>query len=82
MIDKRLPETDSIQELARFWDSHDLTDFEAELEEVEEPAFARESFVSVRLSPAEMASVRDIARVRGVALGEVIHEWVAEKVQK
>jgi hypothetical protein len=37
----RLPKTDSIQELARFWDKYDLTDFEHELEEVTEPAFQR-----------------------------------------
>jgi hypothetical protein len=32
----KLPRTDSIQELAEFWDTHDLTDFEDELEEVGE----------------------------------------------
>ena len=36
----KLPQTDSIQELARFWEKHDLTDFEDELEEVTEPVFA------------------------------------------
>ena len=30
----KLPNTDSIQKLAQFWDTHDLTDFEEELEEV------------------------------------------------
>ncbi len=34
-----IPKTDSIQELAEFWDTHDLTDFEEELVEVEEPVF-------------------------------------------
>ena len=36
-----LPQTDSIEELARFWDDHDLTDFEEELEEVTEVIFER-----------------------------------------
>ena len=36
---KNIPKTDSIQELADFWDTHDLTDFEDELEEVDEPVF-------------------------------------------
>ena len=36
---RKIPQTDSIQELAHFWDTHDLTDFEAELEEVSEPVF-------------------------------------------
>ena len=36
-----VPETDSIKELACFWDTHDLTSFEDQLEEVEEPVFKR-----------------------------------------
>src|SRR5262245_42626287 len=38
----KLPSTDSIQELAKFWDTHDLTDFEEELAEVTEPVFVRD----------------------------------------
>ena len=29
----KIPKTDSVTELARFWDAHDLTEFESELEE-------------------------------------------------
>ena len=32
MKNKKIPQTDSIEELAQFWDLHDLTDFEDELE--------------------------------------------------
>ena len=39
MKSPKLPQTDSIQELADFWDTHDLADFEEELEEVAEPVF-------------------------------------------
>ena len=31
MKNSNIPETDSIQELAHFWDKHDLADFEDEL---------------------------------------------------
>ena len=37
MQSKNIPKTDSIQELAHFWDTHNLTDFEDVLEEVDEP---------------------------------------------
>jgi hypothetical protein len=40
---ERLPMTDCIQELAHFWDSHNLTDFEGELEVVDEPIFQRDA---------------------------------------
>ena len=46
-----MPQTDSIQELAHFWDTHDLTDFEDQLEEVAEPVFEREAVVKVQLEP-------------------------------
>ena len=39
MTQSKLPRIDSIQELAEFWDTHDLTDFEDELEEVTELVF-------------------------------------------
>lgn len=49
MNQTNIPQTDSIQELADFWDTHDLTDFENELEEVTEPVF--DTSVSVRPHP-------------------------------
>jgi hypothetical protein len=36
-----IPETDSIDALARFWDEHDLADFEDEFQKVTERVFER-----------------------------------------
>ena len=41
MDEKHLPNSESIEELAEFWDKHDVTDFEEELEEVPEEVFER-----------------------------------------
>lgn len=41
MSKPKIPSTDSVEELARFWDTHDATDFEDEVEEVTEPVFVR-----------------------------------------
>ena len=51
---KNIPKTDSIQELAHFWDTHDLTDFEDELEEVNEPIFELETKPLIPLEPEEL----------------------------
>ena len=51
----KIPQTDSIQELADFWNTHDLTDFEDELEEVTEPVF--DTLVSVRFEPGKLESL-------------------------
>lgn len=34
-----IPETDSVRELAAFWDKHDVTEFDGQLEEVRQPVF-------------------------------------------
>jgi predicted phosphatase len=81
MSKQRLPQTDSIEELARFWDSHDLTDFEDELEEVSETVFERENAITLHLRSHEAECVREMAKAKGVAEGELIRQWVLEKIR-
>jgi len=38
---RKTPSTDSIEELARFWDTHDLTEFDDQLEAVGDSVFKR-----------------------------------------
>jgi predicted DNA binding CopG/RHH family protein len=80
MIKKEIPQTDSIQELAHFWDTHDLTDFEDQLEEVKEPVFERKKVLEIQLEPDDAEAVIQIARSRGVSYTELIKEWVREKI--
>jgi len=77
----KIPVTDSIDELARFWDTHDLTDFEAELEEVSEPVFHRDQVLEVRLPSEELEAVQRIARCRGVQENDLVHDWIVEKLR-
>ena len=44
-----VPQIDSIEALARFWDEHDLTDFEDEVQEVTERVFERDNEVTVTI---------------------------------
>jgi hypothetical protein len=77
----KIPDTDSIRELADFWDTHEVTALEDQLEEVPEAVFARpESGVTVPLSGDERTAIRKIAASRGVDEAAVIHEWVQEKL--
>ena len=75
-----LPQTDSIQELAEFWDKHDLTDFEDDLEEVTEPIFDERAVIALSLESSEAIAVRKIARAKGLADEELIRGWVREKI--
>ena len=76
----RLPQSDSIQELAQFWDTHDVTDFEDDLVEVTEAVFDRETTVMIHLSSADAVVVNEIAKAKGLNDAELIREWVVEKV--
>ena len=82
MKTEALPETDSIHELAQFWDTHDLTDFEDELEEVNEPIFERRSLIELQLDNGEATAVRKLAEEKGVADVELIRGWVREKISQ
>ena len=78
--DNKIPQTDSIQELAKFWDSHDLTAFEGQLEEVKEPVFERDALVEIRLQSVEIEAVEQVAKEKGINHAELIREWILEKI--
>ena len=77
----RIPQTDSIRELAEFWDTHDLTDFEHQLEEVTEPVFEPQKAIHVLLSARDAEAVESLAQSQGLDSAELIRTWVLEKVQ-
>ena len=77
---RKIPRIDSIEELAKFWDTHDLTDFEDELEEITEPVFERTRVIPLNLESKEAEAVRKIAEAKGVPDAELIHSWVREKI--
>jgi hypothetical protein len=78
----KIPQTDSVAELARFWDTHDLTEFADELEEVKSPVFERESenVLRVSLPPREAAALHRAAESRGVEDTDLVREWLSEKL--
>ncbi len=81
MSTNKIPQTDSIHELAQFWDTHDLTDFEGQLEEVTQPVFEREKVVQVCLPIKDANTVESMAQSQGLNPGDLIRAWILEKVQ-
>ena len=82
MKKSKLPKTGSIQELAEFWDTHDLTDFEEELEEVAEPVFVRGTAIKVPLESRQVEAVEQMAQAKGVSREELIRAWVLQKIAR
>ena len=79
MKPKKIPQIDSIQELAEFWDTHDLTDFEDELEEVQDPVF--QPGVTVPLTQRDATVVNALAKARGISPRALIQEWISEHIE-
>ncbi|MCA9416885.1 MAG: hypothetical protein KC917_11460 [Candidatus Omnitrophica bacterium] len=79
----KIPQSDSIEELARFWDTHDLTEFEDELQEVSERVFQSktEPVIRLQLSPDQASILHRLAESRGVDDGTLVREWVEEKLR-
>ena len=80
MIKQKLPKTDSISELAQFWDKHDITDFEDLLEEVTETIFSKGKDIQVHLEQDEIESLEKIACQRGLKNNDLIRGWILEKL--
>ena len=81
MSRKNIPKTDSIQELAHFWDTHNLTDFEDELEEVSEPVFELGIQLLVPLEPGELETLSALAKSRDTSPVNLIREWLIEHLE-
>ena len=82
MKKSKLPKADSIQKLAEFWDSHDLTDFDDDLEEVTEPVFVRRTALRVPLNPRELETVEQMAQAEGVSREKLVRAWVLDRLAR
>ena len=82
MNSDKIPQTDSIQELAQFWDAHDLTDFQGQLSAVQEPVFERASVVTIHLQGEEAQAVETIADGKGISKTDLIRQWVLERIRR
>jgi hypothetical protein len=80
---RKIPQIDSIEELAKFWDTHDITAFEEELEEVKEPVFdlGGEAVVRIRLRAEQAEALKRIAQSKGMDEADLVEEWVSERLR-
>lgn len=73
----------SYEEEANFWDTHSITDFEDELEDVDivfELHKPKEETIVVRLQKGLKKKIERIARKKGVNVSALTRMWLMEKL--
>lgn len=78
----QIPKFNSLQEIADFWDTHSLADYEDATHEVEvsfDPS-ARRTYVGIE--PELLADLKDIARERRVSLQTLVNVWLRQRVDQ
>ncbi len=72
----------TIEEMAEFWDTHSLADYEDQIYEVEmtfDPA-ARHTWIGVE--PELLAELRDIAHKRRISTQTLVNVWLRQRVDE
>ena len=80
----RIPTFDTVEEEAAFWDTHDLTEFEDELEVVTDVRFVKaqpKKAITVRLPQHALDALIREARETGVAPSTLARMWILERLQ-
>lgn len=80
----RIPKFKSIQEEADFWDTHDITDFKDELEDVEivfELDKPREESLVLRVQKEFKDKLVKFARKKGLNVSTLARMWLMEKLR-
>lgn len=76
-----LPQTDSVSELAIFWQAHEVVDFDDELTEVPEPVFQRAEQIAIPLSQEQIQALRKRARRDHLSAEALVEKWVRERLE-
>ncbi len=81
----RIPDFETVEEEAEFWDTHSFEEFEDELEEVTDVRFVvrrQTEGVTVRFDPQTLARLKKIAQAKGVGPSTLLRMWALERMQE
>lgn len=80
----KIPKFKTIEEEAKFWDTHSITDFEDELEEIElvfDLQRPKEETLVLRLQKKIKARLEKVARNQGISISALARMWILQKLQ-
>jgi predicted DNA binding CopG/RHH family protein len=79
----RIPDFKNYEEEAKWWETHNLADYQDEFEIVE-AEFAKNLShgLTIRLDPETLAKVRSLAKKKGIGPTTLIRMWILEDLEK
>ncbi|MEW5872153.1 MAG: CopG family antitoxin [Chloroflexota bacterium] len=83
-IREPIPEFDTLEEVAAFWEMHSTADYEDLTQEAQFEICLRDRTDDRRIAllPELSQSIRAIAQARGVSPETLVNVWLAEKVRE
>ncbi|MDQ6603714.1 MAG: BrnA antitoxin family protein [Chloroflexota bacterium] len=81
----RIPDFATIEEMAEFWDTHDASEYQDELEPVEfEIAKPLKStwMLSIRLDKETFDALQAIAKPKGLGASTLARMWILEELER
>ncbi len=82
---KKIPKFRTIAEEARFWDTHDVSDYLSEMKEVEisfDPLAPKEKTLTLRVQASLKRRLEKIAKSYGVNLSTLLRIWFIDKLKE
>lgn len=84
-VKSKIPVFTSLEEEAKFWDTHSFVDFEDELEDVDivvELAKPRDETLVLRMQKSMKDQLGKIASKKGINVSTLARIWLHEKLQQ
>lgn len=81
--DKKIPAFTNYEEMAEFWDSHDLADYweQTEPAEIEFSPQARRRYL-ISLDRNLLERIRDLARIRGISTESLVNLFLEQHLHE
>ncbi len=81
---KKIPKFKSDEEIAKFWNTHSLADFEHELRPAKDVVFVKpdRQVISLRLDRKIVRALKALANRKGIGYSSLLRMWILESFQK
>jgi predicted DNA binding CopG/RHH family protein len=81
---KRIPHFESDDQAAEFWDTHDFTEYAEDTVPAPDVVFPKPHLkqISLRLSPAQISRLKQVAAGKGVGYQTMLRMWIAERLHQ